>query len=218
MINQNENACEAEGGITSLLAEQRKDEGSRNVQKGCTQTEHSKATCLAHSLLQYLPTAGILHCLNAAIELPQLLQESLELLVPCDGQPGAHQCIEYGREEEQIQYEGRQIAPHLQQVEELHRVHQAHGQHERVLPPAALRRRIQHGKKSPNAHIDCHQGDILGLRHVQLVVSLSPPAECALKCLSKNCGHKVLGKRLLWRHDEGVFCQLSLDNRPGHSL
>lgn len=158
------------GKRTSLLAKERKDEGSGDVQKGCTQTEDCKATCLAHSVAQQLPTAGILRGLNVAIELPQLVEECLELAMLGNGQPGAHQCIEYGREEEQVQYEGGQVTPHLQQVEQLHRIHQACGQHESVSTPNVLRRRIQHGKVSPDANIDCHQGDILELRHLQLTI------------------------------------------------
>lgn len=158
---------------TSLFAKERKDEGSADVQKGCTQTEDCKETCLAHSVVQQLPTAGILRCLNVPIELPQLVEECFELAMLCNGKPGAHQCIEYGRKKEHIQYERGQVTPHMQQIEELHRIHQACGQHESVFPPTVLRRGIQHCKVSPNANIDCHQGDILELRHLQLTIFYS---------------------------------------------
>lgn len=91
----------------------------------------------------------------------QLLQKLLERQTLPHDEQRAHQGIEYGRKEEQIQYEGRQIAPHAQQEDELHQIHQANGQHKRVVPPASRRTGIEHRQTPPNAHIDGHQSNIL---------------------------------------------------------
>lgn len=91
----------------------------------------------------------------------QLAKELLELVPLDDDQTRAHKGVENGREEEHVEDEGRVVAPHAQQVDELHQVHRHHGQDEGKLAPVAPRSGVQHGQVAPHPHVDAHQANVL---------------------------------------------------------
>jgi len=122
-------------------------------------------------------------------------EEQLELVTLDYDQPRAHQGVENGREEEHVEDEGGQVAPHPQKVDELHQIHRRHGQDEGELPPVGARSGVQNGQVAPHSHIGAHQANILDFPHFSAPLStfyfLFPTSLSQFPCRStSDCAAK----------------------------
>lgn len=160
--------------LTSLLPEKRRYQSTDNVQEGGTQIKDGQVPSLPFRPPQDATPPLVGGVENRMEQSGQLAEKLLEL-APLDyDQPRAHQGVENGREEEHVQNEGGQVAPHPQQVDELHQIHRSHRQHEGELAPAGARSGVQHGQVSPHPHVDAHQADILDCHCSALSISSLP--------------------------------------------